>query len=395
MINFEFHTPTKVIFGKNTESLVGKEIKELGYKKVLIHFGGTFLYENGVLDRVHNSLVENGLEYIDLDGVVPNPRLSLVKKGVELAKKENVDFVLAIGGGSAIDSSKAIAYGLANDFELEDLFLGKVATTKIAPIGCISTIAATGSETSNSTVVDIDTMGDTMLKRSYNHDCARPLFAIMNPELTYTLPAYQTASGSADIMMHTMERYFTNVQDVELTDRIAEGLLVTVKNAALKVIEQPCDYEARANLMWAGSLSHNGLTGTGREADFACHKIGHELSALFDVAHGASLTAIWSTWAKYVYKTNIARFAQFATEVFKIEPNYHNLEETALKGIAAWDDWCHKIGMPISLKELGIQPTEQEIEKMAQLAVNTGNGQIGFFKKLNKDDVIHIYQEAR
>ena len=395
MINFEFNNPTKVIFGKDTESQVGDEISSRGYKKVLIHFGGTYLQENGVLDRVHTSLLNNQLEYIDFDGVVPNPRMSLVKEGIELCKKEKVDFILAIGGGSAIDSAKAIAYGIANDFELEDLFLGKVTTTKIAPIGCISTIAATGSETSNSTVIDIDTLGDTMLKRSYNHDCARPLFAIMNPELTYTLPTYQTASGSADIMMHTMERYFTNVQDVELTDRIGEGLLITVKKAALKVLEDPYNYEGRANLMWAGSLSHNGLTGTGRIGDFACHKIGHELSALYDVAHGASLTAIWSSWAKYVYKTNIPRFAQFAVEVFNIENDFHNQEDIALKGIEAWDTWCHKIGMPTSLTELNIQVTDSDIDLMAELAVNTGNGKIGFFYTLNKDDVIEIYKNAR
>lgn len=395
MINFEFNNPTKVIFGKGTENNVGDQIKDLGYKKVLIHFGGSYLRENGVLDRVHQSLKDNEIEYVDFDGVIPNPRLSTAKQGVDLAKKEAVDFILAIGGGSAIDSSKTIAYGLANDFELEELFLGKVTTTKIAPLGCISTIAATGSETSNSTVIDIDTLGGPLLKRSYNHDCARPLFAIMDPELTFTLPKYHTASGSADIMMHTMERYFTNTSDVELTDRISEGLLVTVKNAALIVMDQPADYEARANLMWAGSLSHNGLTGTGRVSDFACHKIGHELSALYDVAHGASLTAIWSTWAKYVLKTNVPRFAQFAVEVFKVEPNYHDLEATALKGIAAWDEWCHKLGMPTSLSELGLEPTEDDLEKMAEMAVATGGGEIGFFKKLNYEDVLAIFKNSK
>lgn len=394
MLNFEFSTPTKIIFGKDTHGEVGKEIKERGFHKVLIHYGGTFLKENGVLDTVHKSLRDAGLEYIDFDGVVPNPRLKRAQEGVVVCQKENVDFILAIGGGSAIDSAKAIAYGVANDFPLEDLFLGKVTTTQIAPIGCISTIAATGSETSNSTVIDIETQDQGILKRSYNHDCARPLFAIMNPELTYTLPMYQTCSGAADIMMHTMERYFTNVTDVQLIDRISEGLLVTVKEEALKIIHDPQNYEVRANLMWAGSLSHNGLTGTGRIGDFATHKIGHELSAMFDATHGASLTAVWSSWAKYVYKTNIERFAQFAVNVFAIEPNYYNLEETALKGIEAWDQWCHQIGMPTTLKELNIIPTHEQIEDMAEKAADTGHGVIGGFMQLKKDDIIQIYQMA-
>mgnify|MGYP002586534159 CR=1 FL=1 len=249
MINFEFHNPTKVIFGKNVEAEAGKEIKRLGGHKVLVHFGGDYLQANGTLDRIHKGLTDAGLEYVDLDGVVPNPRLSLVKIAIKLCKKECVDFILPIGGGSAIDSAKGIAYGLANDFELEDLLMGKVQTDKLAPIGCISTIAATGSETSNSMVITIEEYeGQQNLKRSYNHDCARPLFACMNPELTYTLPVYQTASGASDIMMHTMERYFTNTKDVDLIDRIAEGLLVAVREAAQVAVKTPDDYEARAGL---------------------------------------------------------------------------------------------------------------------------------------------------
>lgn len=391
MINFEFHTPTKVIFGKDTESQVGQEIKARGYKKVLIHYGGTYLQENGTLDRIHKSLEDCGIGYVDLDGVVPNPRMGLVKKGIELCKKEGVDFILPIGGGSPIDSAKAIAYGLANDFDLEDLYMGKVTTDKIAPLGCISTIAATGSETSNSSVITIE---DGWLKRSYNHDCARPLFAIMNPELTYTLPPYQTASGGADIMMHTMERYFTPTENVDLIDRMAEGLLVAVKEATVTAVRVPDDYEARATLMWGGSLSHNGLTGTGRVGDFASHKIEHEMGGMFDVTHGAGLCAIWGSWARYVCKTDIARFAQFADKVFSVPVNYHNLQETALKGIEEWEDWCHKIGMPISMTELGISPTAEQIVEMAEKCVATGNGHVGFFQKLNIDDIINIYHMA-
>jgi len=392
MINFEFYNPTKVIFGKGTESQVGNEISSRGYKKVLIHFGGTYLYENGVLDHVHKSLEDCNIEYVDLGGVVPNPHMSLVKEGVELCKKEDVDFILAIGGGSPIDSAKAIAYGLVNDFDLVDLYMGRVATNKIAAIGCISTIAATGSETSNSSVITIE---EGMLKRSYNHDCSRPKFAIMNPELTYTLPAYQTASGASDIMMHTMERYFTNTDHVELIDRMAEGLLVSVREAALKVIKEPSNYDARADLMWAGSLSHNGLTGTGRVSDFASHKMEHEMGGMFDVAHGAGLCAIWGSWARYVYKANVARFAQFANRVFDVQMNLYDLEETALKGIEAWEDWCHKIGMPTSMLELGSNPTDAQIEEMAEKCVTAGNGHVGFFKTLYKEDVIKIYTMAR
>ncbi|MSC82959.1 iron-containing alcohol dehydrogenase [Eubacterium sp. am_0171] len=392
MIIFEFYNPTKVIFGKGVEAEAGKVIKEMGGHKVLVHFGGDYLQKSGTLDRIHQGLTEAGLEYVDLGGVVPNPRLGLVKEGIRLCKEEGVDFLLPIGGGSAIDSAKGIGYGLANDFELEDLLLGKTATDKIAPIGCISTIAATGSETSNSMVITIE---DGMLKRSYNHDCARPKFAIMNPELTYTLPAYQTSSGASDIMMHTMERYFTNTKDVDLIDRMAEGLLVSVREAALTAVKDPENYEARATLMWAGSLSHNGLTGTGRVSDFASHKIEHELGGMFDVAHGAGLCAVWGSWARYVYKTNPARFAQFAVRVFDAAQNFYDTEATALKGIEAWENWCRSIGMPTSLRELGVTPTDAQIEEMAEKCVATGGGHVGFFQTLYKEDVIKIFQMAR
>ncbi len=392
MINFEFYNPTKVIFGRGTEAEAGREIKALGGHKVLVHFGGTFLQENGTLDKIHQGLQDAGLKYIDLGGVVPNPRLSLVKEGIRLCKEEGVDFLLPIGGGSAIDSAKGIGYGLANDFPLEDLLLGKTATDKIAPIGCISTIAATGSETSNSMVITIE---EGMLKRSYNHDCARPKFAVMNPELTFTLPVYQTASGASDIMMHTMERYFTNTSDVDLIDRMAEGLLVSVREAAITAVHEPDNYEARAALMWAGSLSHNGLTGTGRVADFASHKIEHELGGMFDVAHGAGLCAIWGSWARYVLKTNPYRFAQFAVRVFHVEENFYDVESTALKGIEAWEEWCRKIGMPTNMKELGIEPSDAQIHEMAEKCVAASGGHVGFFQTLYKDDVIKIYEMAK
>lgn len=392
MLNFEFYNPTKVIFGKGAELQAGKEIKALGGHKVLVHFGGSHLKKSGVLDRIHESLSEAGLEYVDLGGVVPNPRLGLVKEGIQLCKEKGVDFLLPVGGGSVIDSAKGIGYGLVNDFPLEDLLLGRVTTDKIAPLGCISTIAAAGSETSNSMVITIE---EGMLKRSYNHDCARPKFAIMNPELTCTLPAYQTASGASDIMMHTMERYFTNTKDVDLIDRMSEGLLVAVREAAKAAVKNPDDYEARATLMWAGSLSHNGLTGTGRVTDFASHKIEHELGGMFDVAHGAGLCAIWGSWARYVYKTNPARFAQFAVRVFDTAENFYDMEATAEKGIEAWENWCRSIGMPTNLRELGIVPADDQIEEMAEKCVAAGGGHAGFFQTLYKDDIIKILQMAK
>ena len=273
--------------------------------------------------------------------------------------------------------------------------MGRIKTDKIFPVGCITTIAATGSEMSNSAVVTIQTKDQGVLKRSYNHDCARPLFAAMNPELTYTLPAYQTASGGADIMMHTLERYITHAKNVELSNRIAEGLLVTVKEATKKALKNPCDYEARANLMWAGSLSHNGLTGTGRINDFPVHKLGHELSAMFDATHGASLTCTWGAWARYVYKSNPAIFARFAVKVFGVEENFDDVEATALAGIDAWDDWCRSIGMPVTLTELlGFTPTEEQLEEMAEKAASVGGVKIGLFQSLDKNNILEIYKNA-
>ena len=381
MIQFEFYSPTKVIFGKDTEKNAGKEIKARGGKRVLVHFGGdgSRLRKSGVLDRIHQGLEDAGLSYVDFGGVVPNPRLGLVKEGIRLCREEG-------------DSAKGIGYGMVNDFELEDLLLGKVSTDRIAPMGCVSTIAATGSETSNSMVLTIE---DGMLKRSYNHDCARPKFAILNPELTYTLPVYKTASGAADIMMHTMERYFTpSKTDTDLIDRMAEGLLVSVREATLTAVREPDNYDARATLMWAGSLSHNGLTGTGRVSDFASHKIEHELGGMFDVAHGAGLCAVWGSWARYVLKTNPSRFAQFGIRVFDVPENFSSTEATAYKAIEAWENWCRRIGMPTSLSELGITPTDAQIEEMAEKCVSTGGGHVGFFQPLDKDDIVKILEMA-
>ena len=421
MINFDFFTPTKILFGAGRESEVGKQVAAFGGHKVMIIYGkkGGHIETSGLLDRVHKSLSDAGLSYVDLNGVVPNPRLSLVKEGIRIGRAEGVDFLLPIGGGSVIDTAKGIGYGIANDFEMEDLLYGRVKTHKNLPIGVILTIAAAGSEMSSSMVLTIE---DGMMKRSYGHDCARPKFAIMNPELTYSLPAYQTASGAADIMMHTMERYFTPTDtDTSLTDRIAEGLMVSVRDAAQIAVKEPENYEARATLMWAGSLSHNGLTGAGRISDFATHKIEHELGGMFDVAHGAGLAAVWGSWARYVYKTNPGRFAQFGKKVFGInissstnitpnsdapeqpikpspiitDPELTSTDTAALAAITAWETWCHSISMPTTLTELGIHPTDTQIEEMAEKCVFGRNGHVGFFQPLTKEDIAAILKMAK
>ena len=421
MINFDFFTPTKILFGAGRESEVGKQVAAFGGHKVMIIYGkkGGHIETSGLLDRVHKSLSDAGLSYVDLNGVVPNPRLSLVKEGIRIGRAEGVDFLLPIGGGSVIDTAKGIGYGIANDFEMEDLLYGRVKTDKNLPIVVILTIAAAGSEMSSSMVLTIE---DGMMKRSYGHDCARPKFAIMNPELTYSLPAYQTASGAADIMMHTMERYFTPTDtDTSLTDRIAEGLMVSVRDAAQIAVKEPENYEARATLMWAGSLSHNGLTGAGRISDFATHKIEHELGGMFDVAHGAGLAAVWGSWARYVYKTNPGRFAQFGKKVFGInissstnitpnsdapeqpikpspiitDPELTSTDTAALAAITAWETWCHSISMPTTLTELGIHPTDTQIEEMAEKCVFGRNGHVGFFQPLTKEDIAAILKMAK
>ena len=401
MINFDFFTPTKILFGAGRESEVGKQVVTFGGHKVMIIYGkkGGHIETSGLLDRVHKSLSDAGLSYVDLNGVVPNPRLSLVKEGIRIGRAEGVDFLLPIGGGSVIDTAKGIGYGIANDFEMEDLLYGRVKTDKNLPIGVVLTIAAAGSEMSSSMVLTIE---DGMMKRSYGHDCARPKFAIMNPELTYSLPAYQTASGAADIMMHTMERYFTPTDtDTSLTDRIAEGLMVSVRDAAQAAVKEPENYEARATLMWAGSLSHNGLTGAGRVSDFGTHKIEHELGGMFDVAHGAGLAAIWGSWARYVYKTNPKRFAQFGEKVFGVNVSQNTgadaaaTDAAALAAITAWETWCHSIGMPTTLTELGIHPTDTQIEEMAEKCVFGRNGHVGFFQPLTKEDIAAILKMAK
>ena len=393
MENFIYYTPTKVIFGKDEEKKVGELVKEFGAKKVLIHYGGGSAVRSGLIDRVKNSLSEEGISYIELGGVKPNPRLSLIYEGIKLAKENGVDFVLAVGGGSVIDSAKGIGYGIANP-EIEDvwdLYIGKAKTKKCAPVGVVLTIAAAGSEMSGGSVV---TKEDEQLKRSYNTDNARPKFAIMNPELTYTLPKYQIACGIVDIMMHTMERYFSPVENLEITDRVAEGLLRTMIKYGKLSLENPENYEARAEIMWAGSLAHNGLTGCGGIGDWATHQLEHDLGGVYDIAHGAGLAAIWGSWARYVYKENPERFAKFAENVFGIE-KVGIVEEIAIKGIEAMENFYKEIEMPISISETGINLSDDDVLMLAEKCSNNGTRFIGAFKKLYKDDMAKIYSMAR
>ena len=392
MENFNYYTPTRVVFGRGTESETGTLVKDQGCGKVLVHYGGGSVVRSGLLDRVYRSLDEAGISYVSLGGVVPNPRLSLVYEGIELCRKEGVDFILAVGGGSVIDSAKAIGYGLANEGDVWDFYEGKRMPSGCMPIGVVLTISAAGSEMSNSSVI---TNENGWLKRGCNTDYGRVKFAVMNPEITMTLPKYQTASGCVDIMMHTMERYFNQSENMELTDGISEHLIRTVMRNAKILMDEPDNYDARAEVMWAGSLSHNGLTGCGTDGgDWASHQLEHELGGMFDVAHGAGLAAVWGSWARYVLDVRPARFAQFAVNVMGVEPGADDTE-TALKGIAAMEEFYRSIEMPVCVKDMGIEMTEEQMQELAEKCSFFGKRTIGCVKKLNKDDIYQIYRNAR
>lgn len=394
MRSFEYFAPTKVIFGKDSHLQIGDILKKENCHKVLIHYGGKSAVASGLIDEVSGYLTDAGIDFVTLGGVVPNPRLSKVREGIELCKKENVDFILAVGGGSVIDSAKAIGYGVANPWtDVWNFYLKTEVPTACLPIGVIPTIAASGSEMSNSSVI---TNEDGWLKRgAAKCDLCRPKFALMNPKLTYSLPQYQTESGCVDILMHTMERYFVNIETMEITDSISESLMQTVIYNARILMREPDNYTARAEIMWAGSLSHNGLTGCGTGGgDWACHQLEHELGGLYDVTHGAGLAAIWGSWARYVYDVNPERFAQFATNVFDI-PCGLDFEKTALTGIEAMEDFFRSIKMPVSLHELGLDLDDQQIHELAFKCSYEDTRTIGVFKQLNMKDMEKIYTMAR
>jgi hypothetical protein len=391
MYDFEYYAPTKVVFGKDSLSKLSDLLKESGAKRVLLHYGGGSAEKSGLLARVRASLKQANLPYCELGGVKPNPRLSLVYEGIELCKRERVDFLLAVGGGSVIDSAKAIGYGLFNGGDVWDFYCGKRKATGCTPLGVVLTIAAAGSEMSNSSVI---TNENGQLKRAYNTNLCRAKFAVMNPELTLTLPWYQTACGCTDILMHTMERYFTGGSTMRVTDAVAEGIMRTVIAAAKVLKNNPSDYDARAEIMWASSLSHNGLTGCGNDGgDWAVHGLEHELGGKYDVAHGAGLAAIWGAWARYVHKNCLCRFHSFAVNVMGVRPS-GTKEELALKGIEALEEFFRLIGMPTNLKELGINPTDEDLRAMASLASSAAGGKKGSAMVLYEGDMYNIYRSA-
>ena len=393
MEQFSFYTPTKVIFGKGVQSQVGAVIKSYGFKKILFHYGSGSIKKSGLYDQIVASLRENGIEFVELGGVQPNPKLSLSRKAAQLCIDEKVEMILAVGGGSVLDSSKSAAAGAANHCDPWEFSSGARVLEKSLPVGAVLTIAAAGSEMSDSCVI---TNEEGWLKRGFNSDHNRPLFAIMNPELTYTVSKYQTACGVTDIMMHTLERYFCMNGDVALTDHLAEGLLRSVIEAGKVVMAKPDDYEARATLMWASSLSHNGLTGCGRNFMMRCHQIEHELSGMYDrVAHGAGLAVIFPAWAKYIYKNEKAlpRFCQFAQRVWGIEKDFEHPERTALAGIEACENFFKSLGMPVRLSELDVDDTK--FDEMAEKCTFFGKRVLKDYIPLGKTEIIEIYNLAK
>lgn len=388
MDNFTFYSPTYFDFGRGAESHVAELVHRFGGTKVLFHYGGGSIKKSGLYDRVADCLKKEGIAFVELGGVKPNPRSGLVQEGIQLCKSEKVDFILAVGGGSVIDSAKAIAAGSVYDGNFLDFYRGKAVIEKALPVGTVLTIAAAGSEGSGNTVI---TDEETQIKKGAKSDWLRPKFSILNPELTCTLPAYQTAAGATDIMIHVCERYFSNTEEVEITDRLCEGILKTIIYETPRVIENPENYDARANIMWAGMLAHNNVCGVGREQDWASHHIEHELSALYDVTHGAGLAVIAPLWMRHVMKTNPNKFITFATRVWDIDLNENNPEETALKGIEAFEKFLKNIGMPSSFAELG---AKQEDIPLLTDKLMSGRETEGNYVKLTRQDIIDIYESA-
>ena len=388
MENFNFYSPTEFVFGKDTESQCGKLIKKHGGTRVLVHYGSQSAIKSGLIDRVCQSLEQESIPYFMLGGVQPNPRDTKVYEGISLCLKESIDFILSVGGGSCIDSAKAIAIGVPYEGDFWDFYSDKAAITKALPVGTILTIAAAGSEGSSSSVI---TKEDGMLKRGTGSDLIRPRFSILNPALTQTLPAYQTACGVTDIMAHVFERYFTNTKDVEVTDRLCEAVLLTMISQTPRVLANPDDYEARANIMWAGTIAHNNIVGVGRSQDWNSHNIEHELSGLYDCAHGAGLAVVMPSWMEYVYKHDVMRFAQMAVRVFGCDMDYFHPEITALNGIHAFRRFLSSIGMPINFTQLGAH--KEDIPVLVD-KIGIGSGKTGGFVSLSAEDIKNILEIA-
>ena len=389
MDNFVFQNPTKIIFGKAMETRVGEEVSKYS-KKILLHYGGGSIKKTGLYDRVISSLKAAGIEFIELPGVKPNPRLSLVREGIKICRENNIDFILAVGGGSVIDSAKAIALGVVYDGDVWDFYTGKASPKAALPIGTILTIPAAGSESSTGSVI---TNEDGWYKRSAGSTLLYPKFSILNPELAFTLPKYQVACGAADILAHLMERYFTNTQSVELIDRMIESTMKTVIKYVPMVLEDSNNYEAWAQVMWAGTLAHNNLLNTGRVGDWGSHDIEHEISGIYDVAHGAGLAVVFPAWMKYVYKHDPNRFVQFAVRVWNVEQDFFDPEKTILHGIQKLEEFFTSIGLPTRLEGLGI--TDDRLEEMADKGTDSDQKTLGNFVKLRKNDIYNILKLAQ
>ena len=390
MTDFNFWSPTYFAFGRGTESRTGELVRKFGGKKALLHYGGRSAVASGLVGRVKTSLAEAGVDFVELGGVKPNPRSTLVDEGVRLAMTEGVDFMLAVGGGSVIDSAKAIAIGAANGGEWRRFYVGREVKVRpvipaALPVGVVLTIAAAGSEASTNSVVNLEPEN---LKRAAGGDILRPKFAVMNPELTMTLPPFQTACGLADMFAHLCERYFSPTKDVALTDNLCEAVMRTVIEESARVMADPCDYQARANIMWAGTLAHNDICGAGRVQDWASHGIEHELSALYDCAHGAGLAVVMPAWMTYVHATDDARFARFARNVFGVGIGVGD-GEAALAGIAAFRGWLKSLALPLTFAELGAK--EEDIPLLVK-TLNLNGNTLGGFRPLAESDVAAIYR---
>lgn len=391
MNNFIYETPTKVYFGKDEELKVGKIIAEYHPKKVLIHYGGKSAKESGLLDRVKKCLSDEKIDFVELGGVVANPELKLVREGIRLCLDEGVDFILAVGGGSVLDSAKDIANGAANpEVDVWDFSIGKCAPDKTLNKGVILTLSAAGSEMSNSCVISNSETGE---KRGYGSSCNRMNFAIENPELTYTVSPYQTACGIVDIAMHTIERYFCPGEDTYLTDAVAEAVIKSVMKAGTDCLENPENYEARANMMWASSLAHNGLTQCGREFQLVVHQFEHEVSGMYpEIAHGAGLAAIWCSWARYVYRANMSRWLQYAHNVWNVDIDFEHPEKTIESAINKQEQYYVSIGMPVNLKSLGV--TKESLGKLALDCSRNKTRTLSGYQPLAYEDILRIYEMA-
>lgn len=389
MENFEFMSPTRFVLGKDAECTVGSEIKRYTSKALFVHYGDQYMYDSGLHERITTSLKEAQIDFVELTGVQPNPILTPVYEGIKICRDNDIDFVLAVGGGSVIDTAKAIAAGVPFEGDVWKLYKGEASLQKALPVGAVMTLPGTGSEASNGSVI---TNEETGRKLDIMGDVLRPVFALMNPEVTYTLPPFHTACGIVDMISHAMERYFTSSQNTDLTDRLGEAVMKTCIKSAYAVLENPKDYNARAELMWAAILAHNGLTGTGRNQDWSCHMMGAQLSGEYNAVHGATLSVLIPNWANYVYKSNVKRFAQFASRVFDVEYDLNDLKGTAKMGIKRLIEFYKDLNMPITLSEININ-SEDKFEMMASNA--TGGGAIGCIQPLSTQDVVNIYKMAK